>query len=142
MNALAVWLGAPEQAELRRAFETMLTRVLPPKLGADAASLTLTETKTMLETHLERWEHEWRERGLAEGREKGITEGRAEGRAEGETVGEIRGQAAVLLRLFERRFGPLGAEVRDRVTTATPKELLLYSERVLDAADIDSIFRE
>ena len=128
MNALAAWLGAPEQAELRRAFETMLTRVLPPKLGADAASLTLTETKTMLETHLERWEREWRERGLAEGREKGIAEGRAEGRV------------AVLLRQLEKRFGPLDASVRDRIAGASPEQLLVYADRVLDVPSLDGVF--
>ncbi|MCK9459033.1 MAG: DUF4351 domain-containing protein [Proteobacteria bacterium] len=78
----------------------------------------------MLETKMARWEREWQERSEAHGREVGRAEGRAD----------------FLVRLLERRFGPIDDSVRARVDAATPDELLDYADRVLDARDIDSVF--
>ena len=78
----------------------------------------------MLETNMARWEREWHERSEAHGRE----EGRAEGRAD------------FLARLLERRFGPIDDSVRARIEAATPDELLVFVDRVLDAPDVDSVF--
>lgn len=130
--ALATWLGSPDQAELRRAFEVLIERVLRPGAEPMGAAPTLEETKAMLETKIQQWEREWHERSEEHGR----VEGRAEGRIEGEAVG----QTALLMRLLERRFGSIDAEARARIAAATPDELLAYADRVFDARDIDSVF--
>lgn len=124
LTALMSWLSTPERADLRRAFEVMIERVLRPEVEPEGTVPTLEETRTMLETNMARWEREWQERSEAHGRE----EGRAEGRAD------------FLVRLLERRFGPIDDSVRARVDAATPDELLDYADRVLDARDIESVF--
>ena len=71
-------------------------------------------------------------------------EGRIEGVAEGEARGEVRGiakgEAKSLTRLLERRFGPLPAAVKTRVGGANLSQLDAWSDRVLDAKSLDSVF--
>jgi hypothetical protein len=129
LNALVAWLSDPARADLRRAFEVMIERVMRPEAAAETAAPTLEEAREMLETNFQRWEREWHERSEAHGR--------AEGRAEGEAIGR-----RFILRQLERRFGPLDASVGARVEVATAEQLLSYADRVLDADDIESFFAE
>jgi predicted transposase YdaD len=69
-----------------------------------------------------------------QGVEKGIQQGRAEGHAEG--------QAKSLVHLLERRFGPLPAHLRKRVTAADVRTLDTWFDRAIDAADLQSVFAE
>lgn len=69
---------------------------------------------------------------LEEKRQESWQKGRQEGRQEGE--------AALLLRLLERRFGPLPPAMRQRITAANDETLLMYGERLLDAKNLDEIF--
>ena len=85
---------------------------------------------------------------IAEGRVEGRVEGRAEGRAEGRVEGEARGlakgraegEAKSLIRLLERRFGPLPAAVRSRIDGADLTQLDAWIDRVLDAKSLDAMF--
>ena len=47
-----------------------------------------------------------------------------------------------LLRLLNRRFGPLSADVTRRLAQSTPEQLEIWAERVLDARTIDEVFAE
>ena len=78
------------------------------------------------------------ERGLQKGMEQGIEKGLEKGREEGRT----QGTASVLLRLLNRRFGPLSADVTRRLAQSTPEQLEIWAERVLDARTIDEVFAE
>ena len=61
----------------------------------------------------------------------------AGGRAERRAKGRQEGEATLLLRLLERRFGALPAPVRDRIAdTAT---LEAWGLRVLDAGSLDEV---
>jgi len=122
LASLGAWLGDPARAELRRAFEVMIERVLRPDAGPVGEAPTLEERRTMLETNMARWEREWHERS--------------------EAHGEIKERAAFLVRLLERKFGSLDADVRARIADATPEQLLAYGERVLEAAVIEDLFSE
>ena len=53
----------------------------------------------------------------------------------------MKGEAALLLRQLERRFGALPAEVRDRVATADTAALEAWGLRVLDAGSLDDVLR-
>ena len=53
--------------------------------------------------------------------------------------GEQRGEAKMLLRLIERKFGPPSEPVRARITQADPDRLLEWSERILDAQSLDEV---
>ena len=69
---------------------------------------------------------------MLEGEQKGRRQGRQEGRQEGE--------AALLLRLLERRFGALTGQTRERIATADSVTLEKWSLRVLDAGSFDDVF--
>jgi len=60
---------------------------------------------------------------------------------EGLQQGKQQGEAAVLLRQLERKFGVDAlAPYRPRVERADPDTLLAWSERILTAATIDEVF--
>lgn len=50
-----------------------------------------------------------------------------------------QGAAGVLLRLLERRFGPIDEETRARVDKAEPDQLDHWSERILDAQTLQEL---
>ena len=104
-------------------------------------------TPPMLEASLrrtkpDRWEalmgtvaEAWLEQGRAEGVEKGLAEGIEKGLAEGRT----EGQAALLLRLLERRFGELPDGVRERVRGGSATQLEAWAEAVLGADSLEEV---
>jgi len=115
--------------------ETILVNKLP--------TITREEIKTMFglqDTDLKKTRfyqdtyNEGRQEGLAQGFEKGIENGVRKGREEGE--------AALLLRILERRFGPLPINVKHRIASTDAETLLIYGERVLDAKSLDDIFAD
>ena len=70
------------------------------------------------------------------GIEKGLQQGLQQGRLEG----KLEGEAALLLRLLTKRFGPLDEATRNRLNNATLEQLELWAERVLDAKTLDDVF--
>lgn len=138
---LLEWLPAPEARELRRAFATWLRRVLLPERMPEATVAVvadLAEVKTMLEQNM----IAWRQRVMREAdeiRRKGLQEGR-QARRKGLQQGLQQGQAALLLRQLDTRFGKLSSEVRSRVEAASSKELLAWGERLLEAQRLEDVF--
>lgn len=51
------------------------------------------------------------------------------------------GQASLLLRLIERRFGTIPGDVSQRIHAATESQLTLWSLNLLDADALDEVFR-
>lgn len=134
-NWQEVWLGVrrlrdslpPEEADLRRAFETWLQNVILPRFGRggeDAAALSLEELEPMLADSIDRWNRKIREEGLEEGREEGRDEGRKE----------------VVLRLLRLKFGTLPPEVEERVRAADADRLLRWNDRILTAERLADVF--
>ena len=66
-----------------------------------------------------------REEGIELGLEQGMRQGR------------IAGERAMLARQLRRRFGPLSADVAERLTNASAAELEAWADRVLDAKTIE-----
>jgi hypothetical protein len=85
---------------------------------------------------------EWKKNVLLEGRKEGRKEGREEGRKEGEEVGIRKGELAVLIRQLTSKFGPLPAEVVDRLERADVDLLLAWSDRVLTARTLDEVLAD
>ncbi|HEX9734484.1 MAG TPA: transposase, partial [Thermoanaerobaculia bacterium] len=81
---------------------------------------------------------EWKKNVLLEGRK----EGREEGLKEGEEVGIRKGELAVLIRQLTSKFGPLPAEVVDRLERADVDLLLAWSDRVLTARTLDEVLAD
>jgi flagellar biosynthesis/type III secretory pathway protein FliH len=90
--------------------------------------LTLEEIETMLAERIDEWNRQLEEQGI----QKGLQKGRQEGRQEGE--------AKALLRLLEKKFGPLEPGIRDRITQADPDLLLEWVDRAVMATRLGDIF--
>jgi predicted transposase YdaD len=71
---------------------------------------------------------EWTQQWLEKGRQQGRQEGRQEGEAE------------LLLRMIERRFGPLSAADRARIQRADAGALLIWGDRLLSARSLAEVF--
>lgn len=72
--------------------------------------------------------------------ERTYQKGRQEGRQQGHQEGQARGKAESLLRLLQRRFGPLPADLTERVTAAGNDELDRWTDRVLDVRTLAELF--
>ncbi|SDB08014.1 conserved hypothetical protein (putative transposase or invertase) [Desulfonatronum thiosulfatophilum] len=71
-------------------------------------------------------------------------DGRMEGRVEGRVEGRIEGRQAILQRLVAKRFGQniLDIQFQERLRKATPEQLDLWAERILDAKSVDEVFKD
>ena len=78
-------------------------------------------------------------KGMARGLEKGMAKGIEQGIEQGIEKGIGQGQARTLARQLTRRFGPLPAEARARLEQATPDQLDLWADRVLDAPTLQAV---
>ncbi len=131
LTCLLDWLSAPEQRELRRAFTVWLRRVLLPSRlpGVELPQvIDLVEMKAMLAERVQEWTRTWKQEGMAEGLQQGRQEGRQEGQAE------------LLVRILERKFGPLPPTYQQRILTAGPDDLWRWVDRVLSAAALEQVF--
>ena len=114
---LVEWLQSPEQEDLRRSFTVWVKRVLlPARLpGIDLPQVTnLQEVNAMLAERVMEWTEQWK----------------------------LQGEAALFLRLAERRFSPLSADTRDRIVSADAETLLRWGENLLTAGSLDEVFSE
>ena len=73
-------------------------------------------------------------------RQEGRQEGRHEGRREGIQQGMQEGEAAMLIRLLEKRFGTVSEPIRAQIKAADAETLLAWSERLFSCNDIEAIF--
>jgi hypothetical protein len=107
-------LRSPEQRHLRRSVIAWVTRVILPKLPSVPINVTLdlTESPAMLEERIDEWKVQWWRDA----------------------------EAGVVLRQLQRRFGELPAEVIQRIQRADHDELMLWSDRLLEAEDLHSVF--
>ena len=75
----------------------------------------------MLAERVKEWQQEWLEQGIERGMQQG--------------------EAALLLRQVERKFGPEAAAAnRERIKNAEAETLLLWSERILTAETVEELF--
>jgi hypothetical protein len=116
---------------LRAIFASLLGAILAPLAPDARVPDELLEVRNMLATRAETWKRQWLEEGEQKGRQEGEQKGRLEGRLEGE--------AALLLRLLERRFGALPDWVRDRIAAADTASLEEWSLRLLDAGSLEDV---
>lgn len=80
------------------------------------------------------------QKGMEQGLEIGIEKGIEQGIEKGIEQGRAQGSASVLLRLLNRRFGPLSPDIIRRLSQSTPEQLEIWAERVLEARTIDEVF--
>ncbi len=58
--------------------------------------------------------------------------------------GRIEGRQAIIQRLFTKRFGKrvTDMDVQERLRRAPPEQLDLWAERILDANNVDEVFKD
>ncbi len=61
------------------------------------------------------------------------------GKAEGKVEGKAEGQIETLLRMLQRRFGPLDPRIEQRVRRGTTAELDAWTDRILDAPTLAAV---
>lgn len=121
IDLLNDWLdGNPE---LKRTFAIWIRAVLLRQSKHTLALpkvRDLKELKMTLADRFDQWATQYEQKGI----EKGVA----------------KGESLVLQRQLVRRFGALPSDVVSRIATATPAELELWLDRVLDAATLDEVF--
>jgi predicted transposase YdaD len=135
---VATQLPRGREPELRQAFTGWLLRALRrTHPGAEIPEASDLEEIPMLEENLSRWVREDRRKARKEGREQGLKQGRKEGLEEGEKKGRVEGARKLLLRLLERRFGPLTPEVRQRIEAiSSARQLEAMADEILVAGSL------
>lgn len=124
ISRLVEWLGRPEDGGLRSAFAVWLQRVRLPGQGIQEedvpAVLGLEDFRNMLEKRVEEWNRLLLEKGRQEGRQEG--------------------EARLLLRLLEEKFGPLDTRSRERIGSADADRLLDWGARLIKARRLRDVF--
>ena len=59
----------------------------------------------------------------------------------GHEAGRQEGEALVLMRLIELKFGPPSEAAREQINAADADTLLRWSERILTAQSLDEVLR-
>ena len=83
---------------------------------------------TLLEAAQERW---WNQ-AVQEGVEAGLQKGRK--------LGKRQGEATIVLKQLQLKFGALDSSTRSRVRRAEPEELERWAQRLLTADTLDEVF--
>jgi hypothetical protein len=132
VGALSECLRSPEQEGLRRAFVEWLERAILVSLpgGPVKEAVDLQEMHTMLEERMQQWaeghERAGLERGLRQGMQQGL----------------LAGEARILSRQLQKRFGELPEWVRLRLEAASVEQLECWAERLLERQALDAVFDE
>ena len=124
-------LKSPENLSLRRGLTVWLRRVVLKRFSPSERLPEmddLNEVDNMLAERVERWKEEWKREAQQEGRQQGMQQGMQQG------------EAAFLLRLLARRFGPLSEEVVARVHGASIADIETWGLRILDVESIEAVF--
>jgi hypothetical protein len=126
-DAIVAWLARhPGFLEARAVFAEFLGAVMARTGMRPGVTEGFFEMSSGLLARAEQWQQEW----LREGLEKGLQEGLQ------------KGEAGLLLRQLERRFGALPDWATDRVRAADIATLEEWGLRILDAASLVDVVGE
>jgi hypothetical protein len=144
-EALSAWFEAnPAQRKLRGLFVEVLRGAVASLMPETTLPQNLLEAKTVLAERVKAWRREAERVGEERGEQRGMEIGEQRGEQRGERRGEQRGkqmgEAALLLRLLERRFGALPAWVAERLAGAETGTLEEWGLRLLEAGSLDEVF--
>ena len=141
LQGLQGWFRGESRAAIERAFLTWFKRVLLPARwpGVELPeALTLQEMTTVLTERVKEWTEQWKQAGLEQGRQ----EGREEGRQEGLEQGTRQGEVMLLRRQLVHRFGPLPGWVEAKIEGADTAVLEGWAKRILEAQELEAVFRD
>jgi flagellar biosynthesis/type III secretory pathway protein FliH len=81
-------------------------------------------------------------RKMARAHEAGIEKGLERGIEKGIEKGQLEARRDDLLRLLEKRFGPLRKEQQDQLQEAATEQLIRWFDRAIDAPTLEHVFVE
>ncbi|MEX3557151.1 MAG: Rpn family recombination-promoting nuclease/putative transposase [Burkholderia sp.] len=116
---------------LRKAFTVWIKQIILPSLPEGESipdTYSLEEIDSMLAERVKQWTQDLKQ------------EGRQEGLQEGIQLGRTKGQAGLLARQIERRFGPLEMEHQQRLEQAAVGQLDAWGDAILTAQSLDELF--
>ena len=116
---------------LRRAFISWIRRVVAPGKGVELESQDIEDfakVQIMLATRIQQWEQEIRKQEFEKGREKGMEKG------------ILTGEAKLLHRQLQLRFGVLPAWAEEKLAHGTRAEIELWGAKILSAVTLDEVF--
>jgi len=88
----------------------------------------------MLAERVKEWTREWKEQGIQQGIQQGVQQGIQQG--------VQSGFSEMVLRLLNKKFGPISPEVESRIKQADRDQLLLWSERILSAESVEEVLEQ
>jgi hypothetical protein len=140
VNRLIDWLSEPGQQPIRRSFAVWIRHLLREQFpGASIPNVTdLGEVKAMLAENLNNWFADQKQAALAQGVRQGMQEGMQRGMQQGMQQGESQ----ALHRLLTRRFGPVPADLGERIRTAALDDLDRWFDRAIDAPSLAAVFTD
>ena len=159
-NGEAKWTAVTDVAELIPPVPGLVAQYLP-KLSYvlieenryRERELAALENLLAAVIRFELWARQYEQRGKEEGRREGLAKGLQEGLQEGlekglqeglqagRQEGRQEGLQLVLQKLLTKRFGPLSAEVMERIDSGSSEQINRWVDRVLDAASLEEVFR-
>ena len=119
--------GLPDGSELEMQVLSYIVRTyeLTPAVLETAARVAKPERwEALMSTVAEAW----------------VREGEAKGEVKGEARGRAEGKAETLLRLLQRRFGPVPESARARVEVGSAAEIDAWIDALLDAQSLTEVF--
>lgn len=94
----------------------------------------------MLRDAQQRWWNEAKQEGHLAGFQEGRQEGQRKGQRLGQRLGKRQGEAAIVLKQLQLKFGALDTATRNRVRAAEPKQLERWAQRLLTADCLEEVF--
>lgn len=83
----------------------------------------------MLETTVKQWTQDWKQEGIAEGKAEGIAEG------------EQHEAVKILLRLLDKKFGPVNQELREIIQTAPLAQVEQWIDSIFQVSSAEALVR-
>ncbi|MGF1615756.1 MAG: DUF4351 domain-containing protein, partial [Gammaproteobacteria bacterium] len=93
-------------------------------------ALTLREMTTVLTERVKEWTEQWKQAGLEQGRQEGLEQGTRQG------------EITLLRRQLVHRFGALPDWVEVKLEGADTAALEGWAERILEAQELEAVFRD
>lgn len=81
----------------------------------------------------------WKEAAEQKGLQQGLEQGLEQGLQEGLEKGKLQGMLTLITHQIERRFGPIDAETRKRITELNPAQLERLGDELVDFDGADSL---
>ncbi len=129
LESLGEWLQ--DQPQLGRMVAVWVRAILMRHPGLDVhlpEVNNLRELKVMLADHWVEWGRECK------------AEGRQEGRQQGRQEGLQQGEALALQKLLAKRFGAVTPAVLEAIAHASPEQIEIWLDRLLDAENMEAVF--